>query len=58
MLGRVKVQIKKHQLGGVWGVWIAVKVVMWDDKSKATLPYIVVMGMRSSRSLSQWWWLN
>jgi len=56
MLVRVKVQTKTYQLGGVWGVRIGVNVVMWDDESKAAWPYIVVRGMRSSWSLSQWWW--
>jgi len=28
-------------------------VVRWDDESKATWPYIVVTGIKSSRSLSQ-----
>jgi len=45
-------------LGGVRGVRITVKVVRWDGESKATWPYIVITGLRSSRSLSQWWWLN
>jgi len=58
MLVRVKVQKRTYQLGGMWDVRIAVKVVRWNDESKATWPYILVTGMRSSRSLSQWWWLN
>jgi len=58
MLVRVKVQTKTYQLGGVWGVRIAAKMVRWDDESKTTWPYIVVTGMWSSRSLSQWWWFN
>jgi len=58
MLVRVKVQTKTYQLGGVWGVRIAMEVVERDDENKMTWPYIVVMGMRSSRPLSQWWWLN
>jgi len=36
MLVRVKVQNKTYHLGGMWGVRIVVKVVRWDDESKAT----------------------
>jgi len=53
MLVRVKVEKKTYQLGGVWGVRIAVKVVRWDDESKAAWPYIVVTEMRNSQSLPQ-----
>jgi len=36
MLVRVKVQTKTHQLGGVWGVRTATKLVRWDDESSMT----------------------
>jgi len=52
MLARIKVQKKTYQWSGMWDVRIAVKVVRWDDESKATWPYIIVTGMRNSPSLS------
>jgi len=52
MLVIVKVQTKTYQ-GGVWDVRIVVKVVRWDNESKAIWPYIVLTVMRNSRSLSQ-----
>jgi len=58
MLVMVKVQNKTYKLGEMWGFRTAMKVVRWDDENNATWPYRVVTGMRSLRSLSQWWWLN
>jgi len=52
MLVRVKLKKKSYQLGGVWGVRIAVKVLRRYDK--AAWPDKVATKMRSSRSLSQW----
>jgi len=58
MLVRIKVQKKTYHWSGIWDVRIVVKMVRWDDESKMTWPYIIVTRMRSSQSLSQWWWLN
>jgi len=52
MLVRIKVQKKTYQWSGMWDVRIVVKMVRWDDESKTIWLYIVVTGMRSSRSLS------